>query len=170
MLASSRSDGNTRLALDILREGYESEFVDLLQKRVATYDYNYGNRDDDFLPLARLLNQHDPIVFATPIYWYTMSAQLKVFLDRATDLLRYREEREYGKLGHGLVGRKVFLLSTGAEEEIPPAFEEPFRLTFEYLEMQWCGNLYVPFLEDAIVSDFERARIREFAQRIFVAT
>lgn len=37
---------------------------------------------DDFNQLAPLLELSDMIVFATPLYWYTFSAQLKAGLDK----------------------------------------------------------------------------------------
>jgi multimeric flavodoxin WrbA len=37
---------------------------------------------DDFNELARLVEQADMIVFATPLYWYTFSSQLKTALDK----------------------------------------------------------------------------------------
>ena len=51
--------------------------------------------------------QYEQIIFATPIYWYAMSAQLKTFFDRMTDLLTIHKP-----LGRQLrKGKKMFLIA-----------------------------------------------------------
>ena len=55
---------------------------------------------DDMPPMLDKLMAADVIAFATPVYFFSVSAQLKCFLDRTYAL--------YGKLQ----GKRVFLLST----------------------------------------------------------
>ena len=38
---------------------------------------------DDMQPLYQKIKQAQGVIFATPIYWFTMSAQLKAFIDRS---------------------------------------------------------------------------------------
>lgn len=37
---------------------------------------------DDMIPLYNKLSETDCIVFATPVYWFNVSAQIKTFIDR----------------------------------------------------------------------------------------
>jgi multimeric flavodoxin WrbA len=74
----------------------------------------------------------ETIIFATPVYWYAMSGLMKVFFDRFTELLSTHKP-----LGKALKGKKIYLISTGSESELPPGFETPFKLTSEYFEMNY---------------------------------
>ncbi len=67
---------------------------------------------DDMAPLYSKIRQADAIVIATPIYWFTVSAQTKLFMDRWYAL--------GGEEGYGLKGKKFGLILTYADED-------PFR-------------------------------------------
>ena len=81
---------------------------------------------------------HDLIVLATPVYWYTMSATMKIFLDRLTDLLDIRKD-----LGRKLYGKKLFIISSLASNLLPQGFEYPFWQTAEYLKMEYKGCSFI---------------------------
>lgn len=38
--------------------------------------------EDDYDAVLSRMMQHDMVIFATPIYWYSMSGQMKNFVDR----------------------------------------------------------------------------------------
>lgn len=61
---------------------------------------------DDVAPLLDQIRTADVLVFATPIYFYEMSGQMKVLLDRTNPL--YPVEYAF---------RDVYLLATAAEPE-----------------------------------------------------
>jgi multimeric flavodoxin WrbA len=67
---------------------------------------------DDMAPLYSKIRQADAIVIATPIYWFTVSAQTKLFMDRWYAL--------GGEEGYALKGKKFGLILTYADED-------PFR-------------------------------------------
>ena len=48
-------------------------------------DLVFGGADDDFLGVAEAMVDAEAILFATPVYWYSMSGRLKRFFDRLTD-------------------------------------------------------------------------------------
>ena len=60
---------------------------------------------DDAVEIAEKMRRADGIVFATPIYYYEMSGQMKTMLDRANSLY-----------GSDYVFRDIYLLSAAAEE------------------------------------------------------
>ena len=62
--------------------------------------------NDDAVRIAEEVKNTDILVFATPIYYYEMSGQMKTLLDRLNPLF----PSDYSF-------RKVYLLSTAAEEE-----------------------------------------------------
>ena len=53
---------------------------------IGGYDYQHFNANDAFGGIAQKMAEADKIVFATPVYWYAMSAPLKIFFDRLDDL------------------------------------------------------------------------------------
>ena len=84
-----------------------------------------------------LTSEH--IVFATPVYWYSMSGTMKGFLDRLTDLLLDRDNRE---VSCALAGRNVWLLATGTDDCLPSGFHVPFEQTAAYFGMVWRQAFY----------------------------
>ncbi|MCR9717732.1 NAD(P)H-dependent oxidoreductase [Vibrio parahaemolyticus] len=78
------------------------------------------------------------MVFASPVYWYSMSAQLKVFFDRLSDLLTIEKE-----LGRKLKGKSISVLSTGYNLDLPACFVQPFELTASYMQLEFKGCEYL---------------------------
>lgn len=62
--------------------------------------------NDDAVEIAEKMKNADVLVFATPIYYYEMSGQMKTMLDRANPL--YSADYKF---------RDVYFLSTAAEDE-----------------------------------------------------
>ena len=105
---------------------------------------------------------HEMIIFVTPVYWYTMSSQLKVFFDRLTDLITIHKT-----LGRALKGKKVFLISTGAGEEYPESLEYPIKSTAKYFEMEYGGLLYFSTGPAKISPDEQETLIKQFQEKVF---
>lgn len=146
-MGSSRSDGNTFKVLETFRSGTDWPLADLNQLDIGYFDYAFKNADDDFMPLIeRFVQEHDGLVLATPIYWYTMSAQLKAFLDRISDLLMQHKD-----LGRKFRGRSLAVISCGSDEELMEGFEMPFVESARYLGMNYLGMAHA-WIEDGKVS------------------
>ena len=138
ILGSSRSDGNTAaLVRAVFSQLDDAALVDLNGLSVAPYDYDHRHEGDDFAPLAHAMAKARAIVFASPVYWYSMSAPMKTFFDRLTDLTE-----PHKPLGKALAGKTAFLIATGASPAPPAAFEYPFAQTARYFNMRWGGTLY----------------------------
>ena len=61
---------------------------------------------DDAIEIAEKVKSTDTLVFATPIYYYEMSGQMKTLLDRMNPL--YASDYRF---------RRVYMLSTATEDE-----------------------------------------------------
>lgn len=136
IFGSSRSDGNTFKAIKTVIQDMPIPIVDLRELNIAQYDYTYANAKDDFIPLAEKMVRYNPIILATPVYWYSMSASLKTFIDRWSDLLDTRKD-----IGRRLAGKDLYVISSYGES-IPRGFEDAFSQTCEYLDMQYKGCYY----------------------------
>jgi multimeric flavodoxin WrbA len=156
VLGTSKSDGNTRLLVDAFVEKTDSKVFDLEKFKISFFDYSHKNKSDDFLPLIHELISYDHIVFATPVYWYSMSAQLKVFFDRLSDLLTIEKG-----LGRKLKGKSISILSTGFDVNCPECFVQPFEMTANYMNLNFKGSEYVSVQSeinsDALIKAAERA-------------
>ncbi|HCG8518962.1 flavodoxin family protein [Vibrio parahaemolyticus] len=138
ILGTSKSDGNTRKLADSFVEQSGAKLFDLSNFNVSFYDYSHENKNDDFLPIIHELLSFDHLVFASPVYWYSMSAQLKVFFDRLSDLLTIEKG-----LGRRLKGKSISVLSTGYNLELPDCFVQPFELTAKYMQLEFKGCEYL---------------------------
>lgn len=143
VLGSSRSRGNTRMLVDATFPAACRTLVDLRVRSFSDYDYEHANRDDDFAGLMDALMTHKCIVLATPLYWYSISATMKRFVDRLPDLVTIRKP-----LGRALAGRHLFVATTSTDPALPVGFEQTFRSTAEYLDMTWGGCLHVCIEQD----------------------
>ena len=158
ILGSSRSNGNTRVFLDRVLQGREVRLLDLCDFDLSHYDYDMPMDRDDFPQIAEQLQNYSTLLFATPVYWYSMSSRMKVLFDRLTDLL----DRQIS-----LEGKNVFLLATGTKPELPEGFEVPFRDTAAYLGMHYQGSVYACMRESGKVSNEAKEVARSFAERVF---
>jgi len=82
IFGSSRSTGNTYDVSKYLADTTNFNLVDLKQLDISAYDYDHQNFDDDFIVLAERMLEAKVILLVSPVYWYSMSAQMKTFLDR----------------------------------------------------------------------------------------
>lgn len=143
ILGSSRSDGETRLIVDYINRDRHWDLLDLNDKEISYFDYTYQNEGDDFLPTIRhILENYDTLVFASPVYWYTMSAVMKTFFDRISDLLAHHKP-----LGRTFRGKRMAVISSSSEEALVHGYYMPFRESARYLGMDYIGDLH-SWLED----------------------
>lgn len=109
------------------------------------YSYGHLNAEDAFGAIADAMAAAEKIVFATPVYWYAMSAPMKVFFDRLTDLTENRKAQ-----GKALTGKSTWLMATGTDPELPLGFEVPFARTSDYFGMIYRGFAYLYTGTDAV--------------------
>lgn len=158
---SSRAGGETaRLLNAVMTHLDDVELVDLNTLRIGPYSYDHAHADDDFLPLARRMLKARAIILASPVYWYAMSAQMKAFFDRLTDLT----DPPFKPLGKQLAGKTMFAVATGGSQTPPLSFAAPFEDTAGYFNMRWGGMLYRPG-RDALSAE-DKIAARDFAKSI----
>ena len=158
ILGSSRSEGNTRHLVDAIFRNIDHELIDLNYYHINYYTYDNRYTDDDFLSLAERMVQHRHIVFATPVYWYAMSAILKTYFDRMTDLVTIRKD-----LGRALKNKTLHSISCGSDEDLPEGFGVPFEATSVYLNMNYGGHFH-GWLEQGEIPPIVRDKMPNFVQ------
>jgi multimeric flavodoxin WrbA len=130
--ASARPDGDTFLVAQKLATDLKADHLDLLNYKIHPFNYDQVYpADDDFLRLIQEeILPRKQIIFASPVYWYSMSGPMKIFFDRLSDLLMSRKE-----LGRQLRGKRMSVLSVSNDEVVNASFYDAFRLSAEYLGM-----------------------------------
>ncbi len=146
---SSRSDGDTNTIVNYITSKIKIDVIDLYTKNIGHYDYEYKNANDDFIGLmTEIIEKYDTIIFATPVYWYSMSGILKVFFDRLSDLLR-----EHKVLGRKLRGKNMAMISCSNFNDLINGFAMPFRESANYLGMNYLGSIHTWVENDKINND-----------------
>ena len=160
IFGSSNSSGNTRKIVDRLIKDTPWDLVDLNTKNIGYFDYEFKNQNDDFIPLMEnLVQNYDIFIFATPVYWYTMSGIMKVFFDRISDLLKIKKS-----VGRQLRKKQMAVIACGADTQLINGFYMPFQASAKYLGMEYIGDYYGNLEENKIEDLF--TEIDQFKAKI----
>jgi len=157
IIGSSRKGGETfKIVNEIMKESKDWDLIDLNDYEIGYYDYEHKNRNDDYLPLMKqLISKYDNFVLATPVYWYSMSGIMKVFLDRITDLLEIEKD-----LGRQLRGKNMAVISSSIGNNLGNTFWLPFSETANYLGMKYLTNIHT------ITGEKNKQKLTEFIKEI----
>lgn len=143
IIGSNRDNSNTLRALKDHLIFLNYELIELHKLKIEHYVYNQQQKpQDDFLAVAHKMAAAQNIVFATPVYWYSMSGIMKVLFDRFSDLISTSKP-----IGRALAGKSTFLFATGSDATLPEGFEVPFKKTSDYFAMNYKGAQYIPTLD-----------------------
>jgi multimeric flavodoxin WrbA len=143
ILASNRKESNTEKFVKEIYGDNPYQLINLLDYKISPYSYTGKySTDDGFNDIINVMKEYDDYVFATPVYWYSMSGLMKTFLDRLTDLTA--EHKETGK---SLKGKSASVIIAGSDLQLPIGFEVPFISTAQYFGMIFKGYVYKAFAE-----------------------
>ncbi|WP_242085197.1 flavodoxin family protein [Aestuariivivens sediminis] len=158
---SSRSNGDTGKIVNYMARKYGFDVIDLKSKTIGHFDYHYKNQDDDFMALiTEIIDRYDTLIFATPVYWYSMSGILKVFFDRISDLLHIHRET-----GRKMRGKNMALMSCSNADDLKAGFNMPFYESAHYLGMNYLGDIHTFLVNNRIDSKVLR-RIDAFVKSV----
>ncbi len=142
ILGHAKGGGNTRDFVENCFVNDDLEIIDLETLSISPYEYENLSEEDYFISVVEKMIDADRVVYATPVYWYAMSGVMKDFIDRFSDLLGGK----YKELGENLYGKKIDLLSTRSDMELPNGFSVPFNLTAIYFGMDFMAVYYKSML------------------------
>ena len=150
VLGSARPNGNTellaRLAARSIPEEDEQVWLSLLQHPLPLFEdirhhetrkYRVANEAEQICVDATLAATD--IVIASPVYWYSLSASSKLYLDHWSAWMRL-PDINFRTL---MAGKKLWGVTVVSDEEllgVQPLIET-LRLSATYLDMQWGGVL-----------------------------
>lgn len=147
--ASPRERGNTQQLAEAFVRGAEEVgnevlFTNLRDKKIAgclgcRYCVSHEGKciqRDDMQPILKALDAVDMVVFASPIYWFDMNAQMKTVIDRM-----------FAKAATGFAFNKVALILDADGEQVFDAAVAQYRLTCNYLNWKNMGIILAPSME-----------------------
>lgn len=163
--ASHRSEGSTYILKEEFVNNFIGEDIEIDELYLSDMNLEYFNYDNEYLKedqfdeIKEGLFSADLIVFASPIYWYSMPAKLKTVFDRFNSIYASGEIDK-------LKGKKVVLLYTygGIDSEV---FKQPFIETSKYLKMDYLGSFGAKSVFPKGIKEKESLdKIKEFAKDI----
>lgn len=103
LFGGSRPEGNTAQITKYALEGLDYNWIDLTQHQLnPVRDLRHENEDietypDDYKEIIDKVLESDTVIFASPVYWYSVSASLKAFIDHWSETLidpNYKDFKE----------------------------------------------------------------------------
>ena len=154
---SPKKDGNTEALVEWFSQGAASKGASVEIVRAASLKYKTTGCtscrkcqksdkyecviNDEAKPVLAKMAYVDVIVMATPLYFFSASAQLKMIFDRMFSL--YKWDNEAGTMETPLKGKTFVLLASAFEDVGLDALEKPFSLTAGYSLMKF-ESLLIP--------------------------
>lgn len=152
ILGSPRRKGNSAILADRIAQGAKSakagvETIFLQGRKIAPCKSCYACQKensngcsirDDMQEIYLKLIEADAWVIASPVYWFTMSAQTKIFMDRCFALGAYRKDAFKGKrIAVAMTYGDRDPMSSGCVNAV-----RTFQDAFGYTESQIVGMVY----------------------------
>jgi multimeric flavodoxin WrbA len=181
VLGSPRKKGNTNRVLEWIEEALQAQGHEL--DRVNATDFKVNGckgcftckkspdkpgcpQKDDAAEIMRRLMASDRIIYASPIYFWGPTAQMKTLIDRHCCLVTGYGTPQWNSL---LQGKKLGLVVTcedGIENNVD-LMEELFKRFSGYLQCEYAASLVISFTSkpDAM-GDGVRQQARAFAGQL----
>ncbi|WP_304124620.1 flavodoxin family protein [Methanosphaera cuniculi] len=139
--ASPREESNTRIAIQAALEeakvkGADIQIFDITKMNITPCQADNACKanggkcviDDEMQEIYAAINEADGVILGTPIYWYNVSAQLKLVMDRMYSYYMTPAADQ-------LKGKKVAIISSQAADDEGEYDKERMRIlkSFEAL-------------------------------------
>lgn len=135
ILGSARKNSNAEAILTRLIAGYACDVVGLDTCPISFFNYEFRYpADDQFLTVIQRVVRAPVTIIATPVYWYSYSTPMKIFIDRFSDLLGPQKE-----LGRQLRSRRFALVTSSSEPMPDKTLVEAFSRFCGYLGIEYLG-------------------------------
>ncbi len=174
LFGSPRKDGNTIQLVNILsrtlkNKGHSVRMLYLNDMNIRPCQGCYAclkkgicKINDDMKDIRKYIMESDLIVYATPLYWFGPSGQLKLAIDRSIAFM----DEDYNSR---IKGKKVITLITFGDDNMDTC--QPilgmFQKTFELLGLSHIGSVEAPgCVEKGDVKEEHRERTKKLAESI----
>jgi len=145
---SPRKKGNTMTIVEAVLEGAKSKDAHTRLVNLNNLDINgclgceackkdLGKciQKDDLTPLLQEITDYDAIVLGTPVYWYHVSAQLKILIDRLYCFFGWDPETKQGTESAFPSGKKLVVVTSRGDAEDTEIFPEFYDYMNKWLNL-----------------------------------
>lgn len=157
-----RPNSNTRILTDHVVKGLQVETIELLDYKIEPIvdgrhaPEGFQEVDDDYRALMDRVMQHDILIFATPIYWYTMSGAMKNFVDRWSQTMR---EPEYEDFRERMAKKKAYVIAVGGDSPYIKGLPllQQFHFIFDFVKLPFAGYVLGEANRPGVITEDKRA-------------
>ena len=140
LVGSSRKGGNSELLADFVVQDIEHEKVYIKDLHIRPIEdlrhtkNGFQAVNDDYDRLVEVIMKSDVVIFATPIYWYSMSGLMKNMIDRLSQAIR---DERYPNLKEHLKTMQTIVVVVGGDEPRVKGLPliQQFQYIFDFLNM-----------------------------------
>lgn len=141
---STRINGNTEQLTEHVIKGLDVEKIFLRDYLIQPIDDRrhteggFLDVDDDYNSLVARMMKHDTFIFATPLYWYSMSGTMKNFIDRWSHTMRDEKFLDFKKQ---LGSKKAYVVAVGGDNPYLKGLPliQQFNYIFEFMSISFDG-------------------------------
>ena len=142
----TRDKGNTEMLTEAaikdipVKKIYLKDFKiePIIDQRHAKSGFEEVN--DDYNDIIDLILPHDILLFATPIYWYSMSGTMKLFVDRWSQTLK---DAKYPDFKEKMSSKKAYVIAVGGDQPYLKGLPliQQFKHIFDFMGMSFEGYI-----------------------------
>lgn len=138
----SREKGNTRILTEYAIKGLKAETINLDEYKIKPIEdgrhapEGFHDVNDDYKELINRVMKHNCLIFATPIYWYSMTGTMKNFIDRWSQTMR---EPEYHNFRERMALKKAFVIAVGGDSPRIKGLPliQQFKHIFDFVQLSF---------------------------------
>ncbi|MEW9677304.1 flavodoxin family protein [Lentibacillus sp. L22] len=130
----TRQDGNTEILTEQAIRGLSVERIHLKDYEIKPIEDlrhskgGFQEVNDDYNAIIDRILPHDILIFATPIYWFSMSGMMKNFIDRWSQTLK---DLNYPDFKIIMSSKKAYVIAVGGDK--PSLKGLPLIQQFQYI-------------------------------------
>lgn len=131
---STRENGNTEWLTEQVISGLPVEKIYLREYNILPIrderhsEAGFQEVSDEYNAIIDKILKHDILIFSTPVYWYSMSGTMKLFIDRWSQTLRDRDRPNFRA---ELAKRSAYVIAVGGDRPTIKAL--PMIQQFQYI-------------------------------------
>lgn len=145
-IGSSRAGSNSEQLVDYVLEGINYKKIDLKNLTIEPIndlrhdDNGFQSVDDDYDQIIHAFLTSDIVIFATPIYWYSMSGIMKNMVDRLSQAIR---DERFPQLKEKLQTTQAIVLAVGGDDPYIKGLPmiQQFQYIFDFLKMPFSSYI-----------------------------
>ncbi|MBM7602740.1 multimeric flavodoxin WrbA [Metabacillus crassostreae] len=141
---STRRNGNTETLTNQAVLGVKVEHIYLRDYEIKPIEdmrheqSGFGHVNDSYNSIIERIMSHNILIFATPIYWYSMTGKMKNFVDRWSQTIRDKNIQNFKRQ---MERKKAFVIAVGGDEPSIKGLPliQQFKYIFDFIGIDFSG-------------------------------